>query len=51
VYGARPLKRTMQKAVQDMLAEKILAGDIKPGDNIVFDADSDGLTMQPAAVH
>jgi len=51
VYGARPLKRTMQKAVQDMLAEKILAGDVKPGDNIVFDADSDGLTMQPAAVH
>lgn len=51
VYGARPLKRTIQKAVQDVLAEKILAGDVKPGDNIVFGAGDDGLTIEQAAVH
>jgi len=51
VYGARPLKRTIQKAVQDMLAEKILAGDVKPGDNIVFGAGEGGLIIERAAVH
>lgn len=34
VYGARPLKRTVQKTVQDPLAEKILRGDVKPGDKV-----------------
>ncbi|MEM1286198.1 MAG: ATP-dependent chaperone ClpB [Pseudomonadota bacterium] len=33
-YGARPLKRVIQKEVQDPLAEKILAGDIKDGDSV-----------------
>jgi ATP-dependent Clp protease ATP-binding subunit ClpB len=33
-YGARPLKRVIQKAVQDPLAEKILAGVIKDGDTV-----------------
>ncbi|MGD1886491.1 MAG: ATP-dependent chaperone ClpB [Cohaesibacteraceae bacterium] len=33
-YGARPLKRVIQKEVQDPLAEKILAGDIKDGDTV-----------------
>ncbi|WP_417458397.1 ATP-dependent chaperone ClpB [Kordiimonas sp.] len=34
VYGARPLKRAVQKNVQDPLAEKILRGDVKPGDTV-----------------
>lgn len=51
VYGARPLKRTIQKAVQDVLAEKILVGDVKPGDNVVFGAGEDGLIIEQAAVH
>jgi ATP-dependent Clp protease ATP-binding subunit ClpB len=33
-YGARPLKRVIQKSLQDPLAEKILAGDIKDGDRV-----------------
>lgn len=51
VYGARPLKRTIQRSVQDVLAEKILAGEVKSGDNIVFDAGADGLEVVQAAVH
>ncbi|MEM6763034.1 MAG: ATP-dependent chaperone ClpB, partial [Pseudomonadota bacterium] len=34
VYGARPLKRVIQKEVQDPLAEKILAGEIHDGDSV-----------------
>ena len=33
-YGARPLKRVIQKAVQDPLAAKILAGEVKDGDRV-----------------
>ncbi len=51
VYGARPLKRTVQKNVQDVLAEMILAGDVKPGDNIVFGVGDGGLTIEQAALH
>lgn len=51
VYGARPLKRTIQRSVQDVLAEQILAGDVKSGDNVVFDAGADGLKISQAAVH
>lgn len=39
VYGARPLKRTIQKLIQDPLANEILKGDFKEGDHIVVDAD------------
>lgn len=51
VYGARPLKRTIQRSVQDVLAEKILAGDVKSGDNIVFDAGDGELVLSQAALH
>jgi ATP-dependent Clp protease ATP-binding subunit ClpB len=33
-YGARPLKRVIQRNVQDALAEKILAGEIKDGETV-----------------
>ncbi|MFI5322487.1 MAG: ATP-dependent Clp protease ATP-binding subunit, partial [Thermodesulfobacteriota bacterium] len=39
VYGARPLKRTIQKLIQDPLANEILKGDFKDGDHVVVDAD------------
>ncbi len=42
VYGARPLKRVMQKYVQDPLAFKILKGEIKEKNRIVIDARTDG---------
>jgi ATP-dependent Clp protease ATP-binding subunit ClpB len=35
VYGARPLKRAIQRLVQDPLAQKILRGEFKPGDHVV----------------
>ena len=42
VYGARPLKRTIQKEVQNPLAMKILAGEFKEGDTVEIDADREG---------
>ena len=39
-YGARPLRRTIQRLVQDPLAMKILDGSVLPGDHIVVDADA-----------
>ena len=41
-YGARPLKRTIQREIQDKLAMKLLQGEFKEGDKIVVDADKDG---------
>jgi ATP-dependent Clp protease ATP-binding subunit ClpB len=37
VYGARPLKRTVQKHLQDPLAELILAGDVPDGSTVKVD--------------
>ncbi|MCR9089024.1 MAG: ATP-dependent chaperone ClpB [Rhodobacteraceae bacterium] len=45
VFGARPLKRVIQKALQDQLAEMILAGDIKDGDRVSVSAGPDGLIV------
>jgi len=44
-YGARPLKRVIQKSVQDPLAEMILAGTIKDGEKVVVSGDKLGLTF------
>ena len=44
-YGARPLKRVIQKAVQDPLAEMILAGHIKDGEKVVVSAGKQGLSF------
>ena len=49
-YGARPLKRAIQKAVQDPLAELILAGRIKDGEKVAITAGRDGLVFNGAAV-
>ncbi len=38
-FGARPLKRAIQKFVQDPLAMKILDGEVLHGDHVVVDAD------------
>jgi ATP-dependent Clp protease ATP-binding subunit ClpB len=43
VYGARPLKRAIQKLLQDPLALKVLKGDFVPGDTIRVDAGKDEL--------
>ena len=46
VYGARPLKRTIQHLVQDPLAMKILDGSVKEGDRITVDAKDGELVFQ-----
>jgi ATP-dependent Clp protease ATP-binding subunit ClpB len=43
VYGARPLKRTIQRLIQDPLAVKILEGEFKEGDSVKIDAQRDEL--------
>ncbi len=45
IYGARPLKRVIQKYVQDRLADKILAGDILDGAHLYIDAKDDDLVI------
>ena len=44
-YGARPLKRAIQKSVQDPLAEMILAGTVKDGEPVTVSAGKQGLTF------
>jgi ATP-dependent Clp protease ATP-binding subunit ClpB len=39
-YGARPMKRAIQRLIQDPLALKLLDGEIHPGDQVLVDADS-----------
>ncbi|MDF2235663.1 ATP-dependent chaperone ClpB [Albimonas sp. CAU 1670] len=45
VYGARPLKRVIQKALQDPLAERLLAGTIRDGEVVPVGAGPDGLLI------
>ncbi|MCB2125544.1 MAG: AAA family ATPase, partial [Rhodobacteraceae bacterium] len=45
VYGARPLKRVIQRDLQDPLAEMILAGEVRDGDTVSVDAGPEGLVL------
>ncbi len=45
VFGARPLKRVIQRALQDQLAEMLLAGDVVAGTTVSVSAGSDGLIV------
>jgi len=45
VFGARPLKRVIQRSLQDPLAEMILAGDVKDGETVHVTAGADGLIV------
>jgi len=42
VLGARPLRRTIQREIEDVLSEKILFGDLKPGQIVVVDVEGEG---------
>ncbi|MFB9269551.1 ATP-dependent chaperone ClpB [Bradyrhizobium erythrophlei] len=44
-YGARPLKRVIQRSMQDPLAEMILAGDVRDGSEVKISATKGGLTF------
>ncbi|MGA9349641.1 MAG: AAA family ATPase, partial [Anaerolineae bacterium] len=46
VYGARPLKRTIQRELQDPLALKILQGEFKDGDTVLVDARDGELVFE-----
>jgi len=51
-YGARPLRRMIQRSVENVLAKKLLAGEVKDGGTILIDAQEGALTFsspQPAA--
>ena len=48
VYGARPLKRAVQRYLQDPLAEKLLAGEIPDGATVKIDEDDGGLAISVA---
>jgi ATP-dependent Clp protease ATP-binding subunit ClpB len=48
VYGARPLKRAIQRELEDPLALRLLSGDFQRGDVIRMDRDTRGLTFTPA---
>ena len=45
VYGARPLRRTIQSQVEDMLSDKLLSGEINKGDKITIDAKDNALVV------
>lgn len=45
-YGARPLKRVIQQTVQDLLAEKLLAGEIADGDEVTISVFNDKLGVE-----
>jgi ATP-dependent Clp protease ATP-binding subunit ClpB len=45
VYGARPLKRVIQRSLQDPLAEMILSGDVLDGTSVTVSAGADGLII------
>ena len=47
-YGARPLRRAIQRLLVDVLAQRILAGEFSEGDTVVVDGSSEGLTFQAA---
>ena len=48
VYGARPLKRAVQKYLQDPLADEILAGRVHDGSMVKVDEGDGGLVIAPA---
>ncbi|GLI92011.1 ATP-dependent chaperone ClpB [Methylocystis echinoides] len=50
-YGARPLKRVMQKELQDALAERLLAGEIVDGATVEISADGPSLTIDGKPTH
>jgi ATP-dependent Clp protease ATP-binding subunit ClpC len=49
VYGARPLRRTVQRYVEDPMSRRLLAGEFAEGDHVVVDADESGLTFAKTA--
>jgi ATP-dependent Clp protease ATP-binding subunit ClpC len=47
VFGARPLRRSIQNLVEDQLSEALLRGEFLPGDTVVVDCVEDKIVMRP----
>jgi ATP-dependent Clp protease ATP-binding subunit ClpC len=45
-FGARPLRRAIMNLIEDPLSEKLLAGEIEPGDTVVVDVEGDEIVMR-----
>lgn len=45
-YGARPLKRAIQKYIEDALAEEIISSNLQEGDSIQMDTSKDGTELK-----
>ncbi|HHV10517.1 MAG TPA: ATP-dependent Clp protease ATP-binding subunit [Clostridiales bacterium] len=48
-YGARPLRRAIQSNIEDKLAEEILAGTIKEGDNVLVEYLDNEIVLRPVS--
>jgi ATP-dependent Clp protease ATP-binding subunit ClpC len=46
VYGARPLRRTIQSSVEDAVAEKLLDGSLKKGDNAAVKVQDEKIIIE-----
>jgi ATP-dependent Clp protease ATP-binding subunit ClpB len=46
IYGARPLKRTIQRRVLDPLAMRVLEGEFREGDRVTVDVGDNGLVFE-----
>ncbi|NLJ55208.1 MAG: hypothetical protein GX344_13935, partial [Intrasporangiaceae bacterium] len=44
-YGARPLRRLVQKEIGDRLAKAVLAGEVRDGEDVTVDQAADGDTL------
>jgi len=49
-FGVRPLKRAIQKYVEDQLADIVLSGKIHPGNTILMDIDAENNTIKPKII-
>lgn len=49
VYGARPLKRAIQKHVQDPLADLLLRGEVPDGSTVKIEEGENGLVLTPSS--
>jgi ATP-dependent Clp protease ATP-binding subunit ClpB len=50
-FGARPLKRLIQREIQDPLAVKLLSGEIGEGDTVLVDAEEESMTITAVPTH
>jgi len=51
VYGARPLKRVIQREIENPLAQRLLRGDFSPGEIIEVMLEGDNFTFTPRRLH